>query len=82
MMRLKSIGLSETPCLTPFVIVMGLDVWFFYFILAIVSVLNSFTILTICSGTSLSLSQSITSASLIQSKAFFQATQSTGMPGG
>ena len=55
MIRLKSIGLSESPCLTPFFIIIGLDVWLFDRIRAVVSVFSSLITFTICSGTSFSL---------------------------
>jgi hypothetical protein len=50
MIKLKIIELSESPSLTPFVIVVGLDVLLFDFIRAIVSVFNYLVILTIYSG--------------------------------
>jgi hypothetical protein len=69
MIRLKSIGFSRSPCLTPFVIVVGLDVWLFDFIRAIVSVFNCLIILTVCSGISHSIRHCITSANPTRSKA-------------
>jgi hypothetical protein len=50
---------------------MGLDVWLFDFILAIVLVFTSFIIQIICSGSSISLKQSMTSANLTRSKVFY-----------
>ena len=75
MIRLKSIGLSESTCLTPFFTIIGLDVWLFDHIHAVVSVFSSLITFTICSGTSLSLRHCITSANFTRSKAFVRSTK-------
>ena len=67
-MRLKSKGLNESPCLTPLVIEIDPDIRLIAFIFALVFVFKSFIFLINLSGTSLSLRQPIISSNLTRSK--------------